>query len=56
VFSIFKVFYSEKKNQFNSDIKILRSDNAKEYLSNTFSQFLESRINPHMFTLLNRMG
>jgi len=38
VFFTFKVFYSEIKNQFNSSIKILQSDNAKECLNN-FSQF-----------------
>ena len=41
VFSILKIFDSKIKNQFNSNIKILRSDNAKEYLDNHFGQFLE---------------
>jgi len=37
VFSTFKAFHSEVKNQFNSSIKLLRYDNVKEYLDNTFS-------------------
>ena len=40
VFFTFKVFSSEINNQFNSNIKILRSDNTKKYLNN-FRQFLD---------------
>jgi hypothetical protein len=36
LFSIFCVFCAEIQNQFNASIKILRSDNAKEYTSNQF--------------------
>jgi len=39
-----KFFYSEIKNQFNSRIKILRSDNAKEYLDNYFSHLLKQNV------------
>ena len=48
-----KIFYLEIKNQFNSNIKILRSDNAKQYLDKHLSQFLkyiESCINPLVST------
>jgi len=41
VFFIFKIFSSEIKNQFNFNIKILRSDNTKEYLDNNFKRFLK---------------
>ena len=40
VFFTFKVFYSKIKNQFNSNIKILRTDNAKKYMDN-FRQSLK---------------
>jgi len=39
VFLIFKLFYLEIKNQFNSNIKILRSDNVKKYQDNTSDNF-----------------
>ncbi|KAG2406196.1 Retrovirus-related Pol polyprotein from transposon RE1 Retro element 1 [Vigna angularis] len=41
--SIFKSFFIEIKNQFGKTIKILRSDNAKEYFSLAFSSFLSSQ-------------
>ena len=41
IYSTFKTFYSETKNQINSDIKVLRSNNAKEYSDSNFRQFLE---------------
>jgi len=40
VFPTFKIFLSEIQNQFKTNIKILRSDNAKEYLDTKFSNFL----------------
>ena len=40
LFSIFTVFYAEIKNQFHTSIKILRSDNAREYLSTNFQNFM----------------
>ena len=40
--SIF-VSFNEIKNQFGKTIKILRSDNAKEYFSTAFSSFLSSQ-------------
>ena len=40
LFSIFQKFHAEVRTQFNTPIHILRSDNAKEYLSGPFSPFL----------------
>ena len=37
---IFQSFYSYVKNQFHTFIQILRSDNAKEYLSSSMKEFL----------------
>jgi len=51
VFFTFKVFYSEIKNQFNSNIKILRSDNVKEYLDN-FKHFLGKNRILHQFSCI----
>ena len=36
-------FFNEIKNQFGKIIKILRSDNAKEYFSSKLSSFLSSQ-------------
>ena len=40
VFSHFSAFCAEIKIQFNVSIHILRSDNAKEYISETFQQYI----------------
>ena len=40
---IFVSFFNEVKNQFGKTIKILRSDNAKEYFSSDLSSFLSSQ-------------
>jgi len=48
--SIFTSFLNEIKNQFGQVIKILRSDNAKEYFSSTFSNVLSSHGILHQFT------
>ena len=37
LFSIFQSFFNEIKNQFSVSIRILRSDNACEYLSQSFT-------------------
>jgi len=42
LFSIFQTFFNEIKNQFGVSIRILRSDNAREYLFNSFNTFMES--------------
>ena len=42
LFSIFQKFFAEIHNQFHTFIHILRSDNALEYLSTPFSDFLSS--------------
>jgi len=42
LFSIFQTFFNEIKNQFGISIRILRSDNAYEYLSHSFNTFLKS--------------
>ena len=42
LFSIFQKFHTEVRTQFNTSIHILRSDNAKEYLSRPFFSFMSS--------------
>ena len=42
LFYIFQKFHAEIRTQFNSSIRILRSDNAKEYFSTPFSFFMSS--------------
>ena len=42
LFSIFQKFHAEIRTQFNTSIRILRSDNTKEYFSTTFSSFMSS--------------
>ena len=40
VFSHFSAFCAEIKTQFNVSVRILRSDNAKEYLSEQFQTYM----------------
>ena len=42
IFSILTSFVNEIKTQFGKTIKILRSDNAKEYFSSAISSFLSA--------------
>ena len=42
LFSIFQKFHAKIRTQFNTSIRILRSDNAKEYFSTPFSSFMSS--------------
>jgi len=42
LFSIFQIFYNETKNQFGISIRILCSDNGREYLSHSFKNFMAS--------------
>lgn len=42
LFGAFQTFCSEIKNQFGKGIRILRSDNAKEYFSAPFNSFMAS--------------
>ena len=42
LFSIFKKFHVEIRTQLNTSIRILRSDNAEEYFSMSFSSFMSS--------------
>ena len=42
LFSIFQKFNAEICTQFNTYIRILRSDNAKEYFSTSLSSFMSS--------------
>ena len=58
LFSIFQKFHAEVETQFNSSIRILRSDNAKEYFSGPFSSLCPHMgffIIPLALTLLNKM-
>ena len=40
LFSIFQKFYTEIQTQFNVSIRVLRSDNAREYFSTPFTFFM----------------
>jgi len=42
LFSIFQIFYNEIKNQFGISIRVLCSDNEREYLSHSFKNFMAS--------------
>ena len=42
LFYIFQKFHAEIHSQFNTSIRILRSDNAKEYFSTPLSSFMSS--------------
>ena len=42
LYSIFQQFYQEVKTQFGVSIQTLRSDNANEYLSHQFQNFMSS--------------
>lgn len=42
LFTIFEKFCTEIRNQFNQSIRMLRSDNAKEYFSGQFNNFMTS--------------
>ena len=42
LFSIFKKFNAKSRTQFNTSIRILRSDNTKEYFSTSFFSFMSS--------------
>ena len=42
LFSIFQKFHAKIRTQFNTSIRILRSDNANEYFSTSFSSFMSS--------------
>ena len=48
LFLVFQKFFVEIRNQFHTSIRILRSDNALEYLSTHFSDFLSSDGIPHL--------
>ena len=50
LFSIFQKFFAEIHNQVHTSIRILRGDNALEYLSSTFSDFLSSHGILHQFS------
>ena len=47
LFSIFEIFYKEIKTQFGVSIRTLRRDNAREYLSQQFQNFMFSNGIPH---------
>ena len=51
LFSIFQKFYAEIQTQFNISIRVLRSDNAKEYFSAPFTS-LESRSHQDVWWLV----
>jgi len=42
LFSIFQSFYNKIKNQFGVSIRTLRNDNAREYLSHSFTTLMKS--------------
>ena len=42
LFSIFQKFHAEIRTRFNTSIRILRGENAKEYYYTAFSSFMSS--------------
>jgi len=42
LFHIFQYFFNEIKTQFSVSIRVLRSDNGREYLSHSLKQFMAS--------------
>ena len=42
VFSCFQSFYTMVCTQFDTKVKILRTDNGREYMNSSFSAYLES--------------
>ena len=50
LFFILQKFNAQVRTQFNTSIRILRSDNAKEYLFGPFSSFLSSHEILHQTT------
>ena len=42
VLNVFQTFHSEINTQFSSNIHVLRSDNALEYMKSDFSNFCSS--------------
>ena len=50
LFSIFQKFHAKIRTQFNTSIRILRSDNAKEYLFGPFFSFMSSHEILHQFS------
>jgi transposase InsO family protein len=47
LFSIFQIFCNRIKTQFSQKIRILRSDNAKEYTSSSFASYLSDKVIIH---------
>jgi len=43
VFSMFQGFLTKIQNQFDTSIKILRTNNAREYISSQFQSFMSSQ-------------
>lgn len=59
LFFIFESFCPEIKTQFNTVIRVLRSDNAREYFSAPFTKFMSSQgIFINLLALIphNKMG
>nr|CAN78715.1 hypothetical protein VITISV_030863 [Vitis vinifera] len=50
LFSIFQKFYAEIQTQFNISIRVLRSDNAREYFSAPFTSFMSHHGILHQFS------
>ena len=40
---MFQIFHNRIKTQFSQKIRILRSDNAKEYISSSFTSYLSHK-------------
>jgi hypothetical protein len=53
VLSVFKDFYNMVQNQYNVNVKILRSDNGTEYVNKAFDSFLSSHGILHQTTCVN---
>jgi len=56
LFSIFQSFYNEIKNQFGVSIRTLCCDNAREYLSHSFTTYMKSHGILHQTTCTHQQN
>lgn len=53
IFSYFYVFCAEAKIQFNVSVHVLRSDNAKKYILNSFQNYITQHGILHQFSCID---
>ena len=50
VFNTFQNFHAHVTNQYDAKVKILRTDNGREYMSNVFQEYLRKNGIVHQTT------